>query len=249
MSLTTMDTLMERASRALEATRYFEAERLCTQALLRAYLRREYERMSRILMPLQEARRQKRQLATDAGAARIMARLPDGRRKPEPGCRLLQPPLVAADARVFRRRADAALVPVFVLTREPMTREGMWPIVAVSPGVASSPPVTVRTKCAPPSRYRRVEHSPAGDSSREGDEVPTAWFESAGEALGDAGIAAAHAADHPAWRVDDFMAMLDACPDHEKLHQRLDEACREAAAANPPEGRRPRRLTDDPFSF
>src|SRR5689334_10244420 len=64
---TQIDRMMERASTALEAMRYFEAERLASTALRRAHAAADFERMARILLPLQEARRQKRQLAVDSG--------------------------------------------------------------------------------------------------------------------------------------------------------------------------------------
>jgi hypothetical protein len=249
MSATAIDREMERASRALEATRYFEAERIARRALEAAYSRRDYERMARVLLPLQEARRQKRQLAADVGPARVLGALPGSRKAPHAGLYLLQPPLIAADARALRERADAAKVPVYVLVREPLTRDGLWPIVASSPGVAGGPPVTIRTKVSPPAPVPRVERSPTRDAIKPGSELPAAWFEAAGEALGDAAIAKIDATHHPAWRVDDLMALLDAHPDHEKLHQRLGEACREAVAAPPPERRRPRPLIDDPFVF
>ena len=42
---------------------------------------------------------------------------------------------------------------------------------------------------------------------------------------------------------------LDALPDHEKLHQALAAACREAIHAPAPERPRRRGRHDDPFSF
>ncbi len=235
-----LDRLMDRASRALVGTRYFEVERLCRRALEQAHRARDYGRMARILMPLQEARRQKRQIACDAGRRERVPRPIRGTLRP--GCYLVQPPLVGADARRLRERADAARVPVFVLCREPLTKAGLWPVVGVGSPASRRFPVVVRTRVRPPTALERVEASPTKDA---GDIEPSVeWFESAAESLGDAAIASVDPQAHPAWRVDDLLALLDAFPDHEKLHQRLEEACRDAVAADPPARFRPRDFGD-----
>lgn len=229
---------MERAERALLATRYVEAERLCRRALERARRRRDYGRMARILMPLQEARRQKRQLASDADRRALVSRRTGGSIRA--GFHLVQPPLVGIDARDWRERADESGTPVFVLCREPMTKSGQWPIVAVGPTGGRMFPVVIRTRVPPPPT-RGTKRSPTRDAADI--TPPAAWFEAAGEALGDAAIASVPGSLHPAWRVDDLAELLDVFPDHEKLHQRLEEACREALIAPPP-GRRPRAFGD-----
>jgi hypothetical protein len=237
-----VDRLMERASRALEAMRYFEAERLCLQAIRKSYSVFDYEVMSRILLPLQEARRQKRQLASEMGSVVRVSELRMAEGDAMPGCYLFQPPLIGADARGFRERADSRGVATFVLTREPMSLDGKWPIVSV--GATTS----VRTKVDPPWPVLRVEGVPTRDDS-PGREIPMAWLEAAAEALGDAAIAKVDPEEHPVWRVADLLEALDALPVHEKLHQALEQACREAAIAPAPDLRRSRRLLDDPFTF
>lgn len=227
---------MERASRALAGTRYADAERLCRRALEQAHRRRDYAGMARALMPLQEARRQRRQLAADADRRALVSARERGRGRD--GFILVQPPMTGMDARRWRERALDARLAVFVLCREPMTRSGEWPVVAVGSPVGRRFPLVVRVRRPAPEGVRRVESSPTLDPG--GVVPPLEWFESAGEALGDAAIAAVPGAMHPAWRVDDLMAALDAFPDHEKLHQRLEEACREALIAPPPPARRPR---------
>ena len=46
-----------------------------------------------------------------------------------------------------------------------------------------------------------------------------------------------------------WLEYLDAHPDHEKLHQRLEETCRIAATEPLPEERRRRPRNDDPYCF
>lgn len=232
---------MDRASRALAEMRYFEAERQCARALDRAYRSRDYERMARIVLPLQEARRQIRQLATDSGWTGLVGSL-----EPDPlaagaGCYLVQPPLIGADARILRELTRAAKVPALVLTREPLTRDGKWPVVAVG-GV-----LTLRVRLDPPWPLTRDDASPTKD--RPPGAPPVSWFEAAAEALGDEAIRRLRPDEPAAWQVDDLMEFLDAHPDHEKLHQRLDEACRRAACEPAPRGRRHRPRVDDPYSF
>lgn len=238
-----IDRLMERASAALEATRYFEAQRLAAGALARAHSANDFERMSRILLPLQEARRQIRQLAVDSGQTFLVSGL--ARIQPMIGCYLFQPPLIGADARAFRDSAASEEVPVFVITREPLTRDGRWPIVAVNGSVS------VRTRVEPPWKLERVETNVSKDAVGAGayGPPPVAWFESASEALGDAAIARLKEGEPAAWRVDDLMGYLDCHPDHEKLHQRLADECRRAMTEPIPEGRRHRPMMDDSFSF
>lgn len=244
-----IDKLMERASRALESTDYFQAERLAARALDRAHANHDFEHMARIALPLQEARRQKRQLAIDSGLRVLSGSLAmaSGELGIEPGCYLFQPPVIAADVRLFREVADSKGIPVLAIAREPLTREGKWPVVAVG-GPGGS--VSVRARVAPPWPLERVEGAITKDKVKDGASPPDVeWFESAAEAMGDAAIARLRPEDPAAWRVEDLLEFLDAHPDHEKLHQRLAENCRQAMNEPLPEGKRRRPMVDDPYSF
>jgi hypothetical protein len=241
---------MERSSRALEKTDYFLAERLASEALHKARARGDFQRMARIVLPLLEARRQKRLLAVEAsggsaGSVPIVddpaSAAGDGE-SPRPGCVLLQPPAIGADARALREAADEAEVPTFILTREPLTREGLWPVVSVGA-------VSVRTRVPPPWPLKRNEKRMTRDDVRPGTHaVPMPWFEAAAEQLGDAGIARIRTDEPAAWQVDDLIQMIEAFPNHEKLHQQLEEACLRAVHEGEPE--LPRRRPDlDPYCF
>ena len=230
---------MDRASESLVRTDYFETISLCDQALRLALSAKDWERLARITLPLQEARRQIRQIAVDTGAVRLVDTPTQLRAAPQPGCYLIQPPLIGADARGFRAGAERRGVPVFVLAREPMTRLGQWPMVGVSV-------LTVRVRLDPPAGVVRDATSKTGD--RMETPVPMAWFEAAAEALGDAGIASVDANAPAAHRVEDLLERLEAVPEHEKLHQRLAGAAREAMTQPPPSFPR-RRGMDHPYSF
>lgn len=201
-----IDEIMEAASRALAETSYFEAERLCVKALARAFDQLDYEHMARILLPLQEARRQKRLAAIDTGKLTVVEAPIDPEAKIKPGCYLFQPPLVGADARAFRELADEREVPVLVVCREPKTRLGQWPVVMIGP-------VTVRVRIDPPA-----------------NEKPTIeWMIEAGETLGDDAIESVDRGREITSQVCDLYDRLQTCPEHEKLHQALEEACKQAA--------------------
>lgn len=201
-----IDRMMEKASRALEETRYFECEHLCVEAMELAHSTQDYERMGRIALPLQEARRQKRLAALDTKRL-VMLDEPILEEEPlDPGCYLLQPPLVGADGRDLRERADEQEIPVFAIVREPKTRTGLWPIVMIGP-------VTVRARVKPPADESKPD---------------IGWFIAAAEALGDAALADINTEISSVQRVDEVYDRLCTVVDHEKLHQALEEICRVA---------------------
>lgn len=236
-----IDEAMDRASEALVETRYFEAEQLCLRSLERAHKARDYDHMARIVLPLQEARRQKRMLAADTGRRAIIDSTRALRAPPQAGCYLIQPPLVAIDARGLRERADAKKVPVLMVTREPMTLSGHWPVVAATMGLS------IRIRFDPPFPLQRVETGWTRDNNTEAP--PAAWFLGAADAISREGLKKVDPTDAAAWRVDDLMVLLEAHPDDELIHQALGDTCREALAQPLPEGPRPRRLRDDPYCF
>lgn len=205
-----IDRTMEQASEALARTDYFRAVELCLLGLRRAHAAGDFERMARITLPLQESRRWVRQRACDVGRCFVVRELPSIRRALEPGCYLIEPPLIAMDTKILRAMADRQRVPRLMLTREPLTRAGLWPIAGV--GIGDARPVTLRVYVPPPA------------------ELTPQWFQQTQEALGDAGIKKLDPqwpADH---RVEDLIEYIDAVPGHEKLIQALGAACREAAA-------------------
>lgn len=226
-----MVELMEAASQALFRTAYFDAETLCLKAMSRAKAASDFDAMARITLPLQEARRQRRHEAIDACRVNILRDLSLRDGATEPGCYLLEPPLVGIDARGVRDLLFRRKTPALVLAREPITTKGLWPVVGV--GVGQFQPVVVRVHMPPPT----------------GDSLTPQWLLAAQEALGDAAILKIKPhwpADH---RVEDMWEYLVAVPDHEKLCQAFASTCREAAAM--PERSPPRRRLpfDDPYSF
>jgi hypothetical protein len=240
-----IDDLMERASASLAAANYFEAEKLALKALDRACAAQDFERMARICLPLQEARRQKRHEAVDSGNTFIIRTLPSRGEEILPGCYLLTPPMIGIETLTMRELADRRRIPALVLCKEPTAASGKWPLVGVSGSDRES--LVIRTQVPPPEGFENMTPVGPGEGVRPG---PSArWFLSSQEALGDAAIAKIKPQLAPDYRAVDLFEYLKAVPDHEKLHQALEAACREAAVVGPSPRPRRRAVIDDPFSF
>ena len=78
----------------------------------------DFERMARICLPLQEARRQKREQAWDTGPVALVRRQRDLPSPLVPGLYLLQPPMIGRDGRSLRETLDRRKIPASVLTRK-----------------------------------------------------------------------------------------------------------------------------------
>jgi hypothetical protein len=202
-----IDELMAKASESLVRTAYFETERMAEKALLMARQDQDYERMARIVLPLQEARRQRLQLALDTGRITLLGTPITEDIRIERGCYLVQPPNVGADARRLRLAAFNHEIPVAVLCREPLTQARLVPVVALGPGS------TIRAKVRPPK-------------STEHPDLP--WFIESMEALGDFAIETMDSTLPATKRIEILIDALDAFPEHENLHQALEAACRDA---------------------
>jgi hypothetical protein len=202
-----IDALMEEASQALVKTAYFQAERQAREALTMARDADDFTRMARIIMPLWEARRQRLQQALDVDDIAIVETPIEEDMAIEPGCYLVRPPQVGADARRLRLMALEREIPVAVLCREPTTALKLCPIVAIAPGV------TIRTKVEEPANP---------------DQVDTEWFISSMEALGEFAIISLDPALPTLKRLDALLNRLETIPDHEGLHNALEEACQKA---------------------
>ena len=221
---------MEDACQALASGLYLHAAILCREALMQAHAARDFGTMGRICLPMLEAQRALRLAALDTNTIHCVSQSTDIPSDPDASCYLFAPNFVGADTRRFRIAANDAGIGAFVLTREPTTAKGLWPIVGVADRV-------VRIQIEPPT-----------------DDRPTAnWFAHAAEALGDQAIADAKNASQPDdpndWIVDDFLDRLDACPEHEKFIKALADACHDAINTPASPRKRRRGIIDDPYSF
>lgn len=205
-----IETLLQRTACALDERNWFEAERLAEKALEVARTRCEWDAMVEIVDQMQAARVGRRDPSLIKGAVRILEEPVEEEAVLEPGRWLIQPPLVGAVARRLRVQSLAQDIPVLVLCREPATRVGLIPLVAIAPGT------TVRVHVEPPNNERK----PAAG-----------WFNNGIKALGDAAIERIDPGLNTERYVDALLGAVNAIPDHDELHVRLAEACRAASKA------------------
>lgn len=204
-----IDELVEQAETALQREACFEAERMAAKAMRMARDVNDFTRLARTCQPLKAAREQRAGKAMKTGRVDIFDAEISEDMTVEPGCYLVQPPQVGADARRLRLAALSREVPALVICREPLTQTGQWPVVAITSGV------TVRTKIDPP----------------ENPDVPNLdWFSDALDALGQWAIMSIDCEMEPDRRIDALLARLDATPDSLVLHDVLAETCLDYAA-------------------
>jgi hypothetical protein len=201
-----IDDLMQKAQSALKSGKWFEAERLAQRALEVAHQVGDFGRMSRIIMPLQESRRQRMQLASEATTVKWIEGEIGEDHRVGPGLHIMQPPLVGADARRIRLTALRREVPALVICREPTTQLGLVPIVAI--GL-----MTVRARIDAPEK-------PAKPTKQ--------WFLWALEQLGDTAIGMIDTGMDAVRQVDFAVSLMDSVPDHEELHTTLVQLCLKA---------------------
>ena len=209
------------------------------EALLDARQRLDFEAMTHAL-DLYAAAQLVHAAEQAAPDARVIARGADA---PDPlveGCYLLTPPMIGADATNLRNAAWAGGLAVRALAREPLTRAGKWPVVAVGD-------VIVRTHVDPPAPLERVEGAITKDAHT--GPVPLSWFRSALTRLGEVALESIRPEDPAAHRVDDLLEILSALPDEERVITALRNACAQAKTQRAPTLPRRRPVVDDPYSF
>ena len=206
-----LDALMEDASRALVEMRYLDAEAMCVRALGMARERGDWSYYGRILMPLQECRRQRRMIALDAS---VQLGTTDGYAVPERGCLVLTRPCNFEDANALWRQAIEQQLYLKVLVCDSDAGDPLWTLTTYRG------PALRCTVEAP----RDLPH----DVPLDPEEHPRAaeWFTEAFEALGDDALAAVFEPPGSIERVNKLEQMVTAVGDHELLHQALGAAAR-----------------------
>lgn len=239
-----IDAAIRDAEAAVAAGDHFQAERRCAHALRAVVHANAHARAGSLCLAYRECVERKRALAFDA-ARQLGVFMPSvkgiGQIDVFAGCYVLSPPLVAVAAQTLRERADDAKQPVSILTREPLTRAGLWPVVV------SSATRTIRVRVEPPEKLERVPASitfdePTGPPSLE-------WFTSVLEAIDREAVGQLQADEPAAWQAEDALELLEVWPESAALIDALARACEQAAEEPVPELPRRRALVDDPHSF
>lgn len=215
-----LDALMERASQRLTDMDYLGSEALCVEALAMAKQAGNWTGYARIVLPLQECRRQRRMIAADTS---VQLGTNACWNDPRDGCVAVTPPLDRAAAQ--RLAADARQQGRFV--------EVLW--CAPEPGAKTWTLATVgdiEVSCTVPAPQADWLNQRLADGD-EGFLAAGHWFIEASEALGDAAVAQVDAPLGSLERIEALERRVAAVGDHEILHQRLAEAARAMPTGQP----------------
>ena len=226
---------MDRASESLARMDYLACEQACLTALAVAREAHDWANYARILLPLQESRRQRRMIAAE-GAFRF------GTGEPADDAAAL---LLGHDAVsiVITRPNDADLARqvaafarrnhryVEVLFADCDLNAATWTLRSVAgPAVSCAMPapspgwLDVWIDCAGRRFETRDDPRPPVKGARQ----PADWFLEACERLGDAALATVSDGGDAIERIAALERCLDVVTDHEILHQRLGDAARAA---------------------
>ncbi len=203
---------MRSASESLARMDYLTCERLCLEALAASRQAQAWPEYARILLPLQESRRQRRMIAADGavrlGTTELMSK-PAGWLDEHPACCI-----------VLTRPHDESTARLLLETARD---RGQYVEVMWADNPSDAPTWSLRSFAGPAVRCQLPEPPCPLQEKWTRD---AQWFLLANEKLGDAAIESVTA---PAGRVE-RVALLEACldviTDHEKLHQRLWDAAK-----------------------
>ncbi|MCC6680933.1 MAG: hypothetical protein IT445_08525 [Phycisphaeraceae bacterium] len=217
----TLDDIMESASQSLAAGDYLSCERLCVQALAEARRLGHWPLYARILMPLQESRRQKRMIAADGfirlGGADLEGPFGDWSNEFAAGCIVVTRPFTREHAAGLLAALDQQQRCAEVLFADNDIEAAQWTVRSFA-----GPDVSVQRPAPPPEWIDRWL-SPQ-EVAQAGEPGPDDWFIDASEALGDAALLQVRDPLGSIERIQQLESMLAVATDHELLHQGLFEA-------------------------
>lgn len=220
-----LDAIMEEAGAALAEMDYLTCESLCLQALAHARDQKNWAAYGRILMPLQETRRQRRMIAAEGmirlGTATLQGEPADWLHHCHAGALVVTHPhdrdAAAQLATLARQRRQCVEV---LFADNPVDVE-KWTLRSFDG------PATDCSVSAPPRSWvdtwlsEREASTPNEPDAVTGGITPGSWLIHAMEKLGDAALMAL--ADHSP--DENLIESLEAClrvvPDHELILQRL----------------------------
>lgn len=217
-----IDAIMETASVALARMDYLACERHCLDALQRARAAGDWAGYARVLLPLQESRRQRRMIAAE-GVVRLgttdLTNPDTWLDQLDNGCIVVTHPHDATTARHLAATARQRNRFVEVLFADNPTSASRWVLRSFD-----GPPVSCEVD-SPPVGWINRWLTPGGD----GDptmKTPADWFLDAAEALGDRSLQAVDPAAADTDRITGLEQCLRVVTDHEIIHQQLAESAR-----------------------
>lgn len=217
-----INDIMEQASVSLVKMDYLTCEALCLEALGAARAQRDWPYYARILLPLQEARRQRRMIAAEGrlrlGTATLTGTTEDWLRAPNAGCIVVTQPHTADTARALDRAARDQRLHVEVLFADNASSDDTWTLRSFRGPAVSC------TVAAPPAVWRDRDLTQR-TTQPINTRTPADWFIDATESLGDAALASLAPAV-PEQLLPLLESCLDVVTDHEIIHQRLGSTAR-----------------------
>lgn len=239
---TELDAIMEDASGALSRMEYLVCEARCLEALAVARQQSDWAYYARILLPLQEARRQRRMIAAEGvvrlGSAGLEGQPTDWLDTVAPGCIVLTQPHTAATARELATTVRTKRLCAEVLLADNPVTAPRWTLRAYNgPSVnceVAAPAADWLDRWLVPDDGDAVEPAATDTPSGSGGAGPAAaegarpvdWFLDACEALGDAALAQVSSPLGDPKRIEELERCLDVVTDHEIVHQALGDAAR-----------------------
>ncbi|QDU34404.1 hypothetical protein KS4_24730 [Poriferisphaera corsica] len=222
-----IDQIMEQASQSLVRTAYLEAEQLCLEALSLAKTQKDWGYYSRILLPLQETRRQRRMIAADGliqlGTSETHLQM--WKDEKPIGCLVVTTEEDEIEAQNMLQDARSEQRHLEILFAEVNSDATTWTIRMPSQAhiaiALPAPPPTWCDRAFPASQIPETGHNPQANG-------PAGWFLYASEKLGDAAIEHAIQADTPQESIALLEQALETIGDHELLHQTLMNTIQEA---------------------
>jgi len=216
----TLDEHMETASQALAELDYARCESLCVEALKACRDAKDWVMYQRVLLPLQEARRQRRQAALEGpillGTPQRDDDLPLHVDDIDQACIVLTWPVTAGDAKSLGEIVRDSKRPIELLFADNAPDSDTWRVTSYAgPGLSIDLP-------APKAEWVGAWIDPSSIAPP----TPAHWFMQASEALGNAALASI---DAPPGSLEHLQALEDALAcvdDHEILHQRLAAAAK-----------------------
>ncbi len=232
----TLDQQMEEASEALARMDYLGCEELCERALAQARQAGDWAYYGRILLPLQECRRQRRMIAAEG-----TIRLGTGGQGGGPaiwlehlaaGCLVITHPHTRSEASRLLADVRRRRLHVEIMFADSHTDDDSWRITThQGPAISidlPAPVAKVRDHWLMSATHPGKEE-PATDA--ETDRAAAAdWFIDASEKLGDALLYQVEAIGGIE-RIAALESCIEAAPDHELLHQALADAAKTARLA------------------
>lgn len=182
---------------------WFDAEDAAAAAVANARAEGNFKGLAEAVELLADARDQRGRAARNGKRVVVLDDAESLEAINEPGRYMLRPPLVGRDARDMALTARERRLPVLFLSREPRTKLGRCPVVALGQGV------TVRLQVDEPDE----------------PEAPSCpWFDAAASALGQRAIDMVDETMPALRRLDALLAALTAVPDHLGLHEAIVDA-------------------------